>query len=228
MSMAEKNTVPGNSELENLVPTIGQIYRMSEGFIRYFNRLGKPSSPFNWDYKRHWLTQVWTLQKLRDEDETLVGGIYYTEGRTLTSPTIFNANIQGAFQVQTKKLADIIAPLRKIEKNCLNTTEAGGCSILREMRRCNATSHVDKIAGLSLLLLSEFPLYPNAKTPEEAWVTSLMPLQYTIELELLYNFPLFAPLPQTSIPDKYRTLGQVPVWNLRHGRQVSNIFLLGQ
>jgi len=196
------------------VPTIGQTYRISEGVIQYFNGLGKPFSSSNWDSKRHWWNRAWTLQEIRDENDTLIGGIYPTEvrpcalttlqeikdegetggiysieGRALASPTNFNVDIQGVFQGQTKRLADVIAPLRKIAKDCASTD----CSVLeliQEMRRRNATSDIDKIAGLSFLLLSEkVPQYSNAKTPEEAWLACLLSLRYTNKLELLYNFP---------------------------------------
>ncbi|KAF8427677.1 hypothetical protein EV426DRAFT_587848 [Tirmania nivea] len=182
------------SEWETDIPTIGQIYRISEGVIRYFNGLGKPFSLLNWDSDRHWWNRAWTLQEIRDEAETLTGGIYSTDGRALTFPMNFDANVQGVFQGQAKRLADIIAPLQKLAKDCSSTTEAGGCSVLeliQEMRRRNATSDVDKIAGLSFLLLSEtLPRYSTAKTPEQAWVACLMSLRYIIKLELLYNFPL--------------------------------------
>ena len=199
-------------EWETDVPTIGQTYRISEGVIRYFNGLGKPFSTSSWDSNRHWLNRVWTLQEIRDEvDETLTGGIYSPEVRALMLPTNFSVNIQGIFQDQTpmnsnfgmdiqglfqgqtKRLADIIMPLQKIAKDCASTAETGGCSILeliQEMRRRHATNDIDKIAGLSFLLLSEtLPRYYNAATPEEAWVASLVSVRYIIKLELLYNFP---------------------------------------
>ena len=193
------------SEWKRDVPTIGQTYRISEGVIRYFNGLGKPFSTSGWDASRHWLNRAWTLQEIRDEvDETLTGGIYSPEIRTLMFPTNsnFGMDIHGLFQGQAKRLADIITPLQKIAKDCASTIVTGGCSILeliQEMRRRHATSDVDKIAGLSFLLLSEtLPQYYNAKTPEEAWVASLVSLRYIIKLELLYNFPFV----RFSGPDK--------------------------
>jgi len=111
-------------------------------------------------------------------------------------------DIQGLFQGQTKRLADIIAPLQKIAKDCASTAKTGGCSILeliQEMRRRHATSDIDKIAGLSFLLLSEaLPRYYNAKTPEEAWVSCSISLRYIVKLELLYNFPFV----RSSGPDE--------------------------
>ena len=57
------------------VPTIGNIYRVAEGIVRYFNGLGRPFRTEGWDHNRHWRQRAWTLQEIKTENSTINGGI---------------------------------------------------------------------------------------------------------------------------------------------------------
>ena len=85
-SLAALNEAKQKEEWKLDVPTIGNVYRVAQGIVRYFNGLGRPFSSEGWDSDRHWLHRAWTLQEIKTENSTINGGIHDHRESTRGSP----------------------------------------------------------------------------------------------------------------------------------------------
>lgn len=168
------------------VPTIGNVYQMALGVMRYFNGLGVPFKSGNVLNPRHWLNRAWTLQEIRPEHEMHTGAV--PEDILIPMNALF-------FRFNSRhKLRTLYAPLAKMALEC--QTE-DGCSIIdlvREMMNRESSNAVDKVSGINYLLgASQLPKYSEREPVELAWLRCVTCLRYMLKLELLFNFPIAGP-----------------------------------
>ena len=180
------------------VPTIGNVYRVAQGIVRYFNGLGRPFSPDSWDSERNWLQRAWTLQEIQTENSTINGGIHRgsaaedsTEDSTGDSTGTSNImNTYGKMAGQTMTLRCAIQPVLKL---AADVDTPNGCSLYalaREMSRRKATHSTDKVAGLVYLLrLTQLPTYDGEAKDNDVWARYLNIFSLDRRVELLFDFP---------------------------------------
>jgi len=176
------------------VPTIGNIYRLADRVVRYFNGLGIPFSVHGWDNDHHWLRRAWTLQEIKTENTTFNGGVSH--------PNVLHT--QGIVGRHTITLRKAIYPVLRIAAEVGGT----GCSVYelaREMAKRCASQPTDKIAGLLYLLrTTELPTYDDKAGDEAAWRNCLPFLPFERKLEILFDFPY---------PYPSRIKGWFPTWD---------------
>ena len=170
------------------VPTIGNVYRVAQGIVRYFNGLGRPFSPEGWDSDRHWLRRAWTLQEIKTENSTINGGIHRGRGSTGSISNIMN--IYGMMVGQTMTLRRAIQLVLKLAEDA---DSQNGCSLyalVREMSQRKATQNTDKVAGLVYLLrLTQLPTYDGDAKENDVWARCFHMLPLARKIELLFDFP---------------------------------------
>ena len=175
-----------NEEWKLDVPTIGNIYRVAQGIVRYFNGLGRPFSAKGWDDERHWLQRAWTLQEIKTENSTINGGIH--RGSTGSTSNIMNT--YGKMAGQDMTLRSAIEPVLKL---AADVDSSSGCSLyalVREMSRRKATKSTDKVAGLVYLLqLKQLPTYDERAEDNDVWERCFHMLPFPRKIELLFDFP---------------------------------------
>ena len=185
-----------NQEWKLDVPTIGNIYRVAKGIVRYFNGLGRPFSSEGWDGDRHWLQRAWTLQEIKTENSTINGGIQRGPTRSTASclpvvestPNIMNT--YGTMAGQDMTLRSAIQPVLKLAADVDSSTGCSLYALVREMSRRKATKSTDKVAGLVYLLrLTQLPTYNETAKDNDVWARCFHMLPLARKIELLFDFP---------------------------------------
>ncbi|KAK0430970.1 hypothetical protein EV421DRAFT_204320 [Armillaria borealis] len=139
------------------VPSIGQVYDWSERVVCYFGGLGRPLNLKACDFEsdRSWFRRAWTLQEICDDP--IIGGETGNDGAT-----------DQAIRVRFEKQLSLLKNLQG------SVVEA-----LSAMHKRVSTNPVDRIAGLTYLLLTDnIPAYHEAQTEEGAW-TALVAAMWT-------------------------------------------------
>lgn len=195
------------------VPTIGNVYQLAQGTIRYMNGLGNPISASDWAGRKHWLNRAWTLQEVKLPEDTLEGGllsdIYPDLPSAVKGPNPLE--IWGSMRGNEVQLRSLVKPLEKIAKEA---AEVGGrgCSVIElldQMRRRYSTSDTDKITGMNYLLRSPaLPAYLKDQSTASAWLEAIKSMRTEVHIELLFNFPLA----------KGRNEGDVDEWGQKYRR----------
>lgn len=133
------------------VPTIGNIYRVAERIIRYFNGLGVQFRNEDWDSPYHWLHRAWTLQEISKENTTFNGGIPRDRGRVLM-------NTRSIAVGSKTTLRRMIRPILRLAEE---VDSPHGCSVYdlsREMAKRYSSTPIDKVFSLLYLLRpAKFP-----------------------------------------------------------------------
>jgi len=167
------------------VPTIGNIYRITTGLVRYFNGLGVPFSNHGWDDDRHWLRRAWTLQEIRSENTTLNGG---RSNSNTTARSLMSARGTLGGEPVTLRYA-----LRSVVQLAAEVDSSTGCSMYdlsREMAKRFATQPTDKVAVLLYLLrTTQLPTYDESITDEVAWRHCIQLLPFERKVEILCDYP---------------------------------------
>jgi len=165
------------------VPTIGNVYRVAQGIVRYFNGLGRPFTTEGWDSDRHWLKRAWTLQEIKTENSTINGGI----------PVGFTSNIMNRRGVMAGQVMTLRRAIRPVLKLAADVDSPNGCSLyalVKEMSQREATQSTDKVAGLVYLLrLTQLPTYDETVSDNDAWTRCFHMLPLGRKIELLLDFP---------------------------------------
>jgi len=179
------------------VPTIGNVYRVAQGIVRYFNGLGRPFCTQGWDSDRHWLKRAWTLQEIKTENSTINGGIL--RGSAGSTSNIMNTRGMVAGQVMTLRRA-----IRPVLKLAADVDSPSGCSLyalVKEMSQRKATQSTDNVAGLVYLLrLTQLPTYDETVSDNDAWTRCLPLLPLARKIELLFDFPYRSVMQQRWFP----------------------------
>ncbi|KAF8460892.1 hypothetical protein BDZ91DRAFT_831680 [Kalaharituber pfeilii] len=186
------------------VPTIGNVYQLCAGIMRYFNGLGVNFSEGSMIDSYHWLTRAWTLQEIRPESLMYTGAV-----DSAKYPIPLHAKLYGK-SVPCLMLRQHLAPLAQLARDC---DSPNGCSILeliRHMKARYASNDLDKITGISYLLKSvTLPVYDPAESIESAWVRGIVHIRYLLKLEILFNCP-YARRPCTG--EKPAVVTWIPTW----------------
>ena len=178
------------SEWKLDVPTIGNVYRVAQGIVRYFNGLGRPFSSEGWNSDRHWLHRAWTLQEIKTENATINAGIHRGSPEGIRTSTSNIMNIRGMMGKQTMTLRRAIQPVLKL---AADVDTPNGCSLyalVREMSHRKASNRTDKVAGLVYLLrLTQLPTYDREATDNKVWARCFHMLPLARKIELLFDYP---------------------------------------
>ena len=167
------------------VPTIGNIYRVADRIVRYFNGIGVQFSPDGWDGTRHWLQRAWTLQEIRTEHTTINSGVVWG---SLKSRVFMNT--LGMVSGKETTLRRAIHPVLRLSEMVDSPRGCGVYELAREMARRHASRAVDKLSGLFYLLrTTELPCYNEKMTSEDFWARSFHLLPTLRKVEILFNFP---------------------------------------
>ncbi|KAJ3555295.1 hypothetical protein NM688_g2660 [Phlebia brevispora] len=176
------------------VPTIGGIYRGNAHIVTYLSGLGRQFEIGDTQNERHWIKRAWTLQE--GSTTTLFGGM------TDRSPLPPNSR-------ESQAISDGQRDVQRYYSQLCMALNAGHnmygdlFPALEAMLGRQATYQVDKVAGLTYILLSlpeespsaSFPVYVRGgndpATLESAWSDLIKRMHdyHRVQLAFLYPAP---------------------------------------
>ncbi|KAK0430075.1 hypothetical protein EV421DRAFT_2025391 [Armillaria borealis] len=153
------------------VPTIGSAYDQGVcGVVCYFSGLGRPLNLKACDFEsdRSWFRRAWTLQEITGSDDPIIGGETGGDG-------VVEEVIRARIQKQLSLSQDI----------GVSVVEA-----LSAMQKRVSTNLVDRIAGLTYLMLTDgIPAYYEAQTEEDAWTAMVAVMEAGLQAQLFFWYP---------------------------------------
>ncbi|PBK64617.1 hypothetical protein ARMSODRAFT_845515, partial [Armillaria solidipes] len=153
------------------VPTIGYVYDQSvRRVVCYFSGMGHPLNLKACDFEsdRSWFRCAWTLQEILSRYDPIIGGETGDDGV-----------MEEAIRV-------------RIQKQLSLSQDLGGNVVkkLSVMQKRVSTNPVDRIAGLTYLLLTDsIPAYYEAQAEEDAWMALVAVMMTWLQAQLLFWYP---------------------------------------
>ncbi|KAK0432421.1 hypothetical protein EV421DRAFT_2023981 [Armillaria borealis] len=152
------------------VPTIGFAYNGVRRVVCYFSGLGRPLNLKACDFEsdRSWFRRAWTLQEIRVNP--IIGGELETGDDGVMEEAI-RARIQKQLSLSQDLDASVVEKLSAMQKRV-------------------STNPVDRIAGLTYLMLTDgIPAYYEAQAEEDAWTAMVAVMEAGLQAQLFFWYP---------------------------------------